>query len=238
MDQQAIDDMLAATLEDHVLSRGEKHALGEVLQEQSPSEEGFAFWRHRAFALARAELGRQDVHDTHVAQSVVDWLEGVVKVLHPIASGSDGIARVCFSPGPQCLGAITAELARARKSVDICVFTITDDRVASEILAAHRRGVAVRVATDDDKAFDRGSDIGRLATAKIEVKVDDADHHMHHKFAVFDDARLVTGSYNWTRSAAEYNQENVLITDDVRLVRPYRQMFDRLWGRLKPFRDG
>ncbi len=235
MDQKSIDDMLAATLEDHVLSRGEKHALSEVLREQGLGEEGFAFWRHRAFALARAELGALEGRDSQVGTKVVDWLEGVVKVLHPIGDGSEGVARVCFSPGPECLRAIISELGRAQKTIDICVFTITDDRVTGEILAAPRRGVKLRVATDDDKAYDRGSDVERLAAADVEVRVDVTDHHMHHKFAVFDDARLVTGSYNWTRSAAEYNQENVLVTDDGRLVGPYRQMFDRLWERFKPF---
>ncbi len=145
------------------------------------------------------------------------------------------MARVCFSPGPECLGAIKSELDRARKKVEICVFTITDDRVTDAILAAHRRGVKVRIATDDEKAYDRGSDVERLFAEGIEVRVDEPDHHMHHKFAVFDDARLVTGSYNWTRSAAEKNQENVLVSDDTRLVRPYREMFERLWTRLSPF---
>ena len=28
------------------------------------------------------------------------------------------------------------------------------------------------------------------------------DGHMHHKFAIFDGERLINGSYNWTRGAA------------------------------------
>jgi len=228
MDKQAIDDMLAATLDDYVLSRGEKHALTEVIRDQGLDKDGYAFWRHRAFAMARDKVAGNK------SAEVLDWLEGVVKLLHPIADGSEGVARVCFSPGPECLRAITAELERAKKTVDVCVFTITDDRVSKTIHAAHKRGVKVRIATDDEKAYDRGSDVERLAKSGIEVRVDEPDHHMHHKFAVFDEARLVTGSYNWTRSAAERNQENVLISDDTRLVRPYREMFDRLWERLEP----
>jgi phosphatidylserine/phosphatidylglycerophosphate/cardiolipin synthase-like enzyme len=233
VDRQAIDDMLAATLEDYVLSRGEKHALTEVIREQGLDQEGYAFWRHRAFALARDRVQGAGPKSAQV----LDWLEGVVKLLHPISDGSEGVARVCFSPGPECLRAIKAELDRAKSKVEICVFTITDDRVTDAILAAHRRKVKVRIATDDEKAYDRGSDVERLAGEGIEVRVDEPDHHMHHKFAVFDDARLVTGSYNWTRSAAERNQENVLVSDDVRLVRPYREMFDRLWSRLAPIHD-
>ena len=48
----------------------------------------------------------------------------------------------------------------------------------------------------------------------------------------FDRRLLVTGSYNWTRSAARNNLENIAITDDPRLVEPYRDEFERLWERF------
>jgi phosphatidylserine/phosphatidylglycerophosphate/cardiolipin synthase-like enzyme len=40
----------------------------------------------------------------------------------------------------------------------------------------------------------------------------------HHKFALFDNARLLTGSYNWTRSAPEHNHENFVVTNSRKLV--------------------
>jgi mitochondrial cardiolipin hydrolase len=54
---------------------------------------------------------------------------------------------------------------------------------------------------------------------------------MHHKFAVFDARTLLTGSYNWTRSADEYNKDNFLVTDDPHLVQAFSATFDRLWAR-------
>jgi phosphatidylserine/phosphatidylglycerophosphate/cardiolipin synthase-like enzyme len=57
---------------------------------------------------------------------------------------------------------------------------------------------------------------------------------MHHKFAVFDARTLLTGSYNWTRSAAEDNRENVLVVDDPRLVRPFVETFEELWAAFAP----
>ena len=41
---------------------------------------------------------------------------------------------------------------------------------------------------------------------------------MHHKFAIFDQSILLTGSYNWTRSASEKNEENFIITSDPALL--------------------
>src|SRR6185369_692047 len=100
-------------------------------------------------------------------------------------------SRACFSPGDACLTAILRELERTRKTADICVFTITDDRIARAIIGAHERRVAVRIITDNDKQYDGGSDIDRLRRAGVPLKVDETEHHMHHKFAVLDGATLL-----------------------------------------------
>ena len=224
MKPDEIDGILAATLEDERVSRGEKHALKELLLDGALNDEQLAFVRHRAFALAKERVGK--------GQQVLEWLEDVVKILTPRPEAPTLRAEVLFSPGPGCLNAITRCLEEAQKSVDICVFTVTDDRLAAAILDAHRRGVAVRLLTDDDKSFDRGSDIERLEAAGVPVRTDRSEHHMHHKFALFDRALVITGSYNWTRSAARHNRENLLVSDDPRLVAPYLRRFDEDWDGL------
>ena len=121
----------------------------------------------------------------------------------------------------------------AKKTLDICVFTITDDRITRAILNAHGRGRRIRVIADDDKATDLGSDIDQLAAAGIAVRVDRSPAHMHHKFALADGATLLTGSYNWTRSAARDNEDNFLITSDRRFVTAFARQFENLWERLE-----
>jgi phosphatidylserine/phosphatidylglycerophosphate/cardiolipin synthase-like enzyme len=165
-------------------------------------------------------------------QVVIDWLEGAIKSLLPRPPEDARTAAARFSPGHECLRAIVGELQRAARAIDVCVFTITDDRIVEEILATHRRGVRVRIVTDDDKSLDLGSDVDRMSRAGIEVRMDATPDHMHHKFAIFDHERLVTGSYNWTRSAAEHNHENVVITDERALVVAFERTFDRLWDRF------
>ncbi len=119
-----------------------------------------------------------------------------------------------------------------RKSADVCVFTITDDRISNAIIEAHRRGIEIRILTDNEKAFDAGSDITRLERAGLQVRVDRTPYHMHHKFAIIDNELLLNGSYNWTRGAAENNEENFIITDDKRLLGPFRELFERLWKQF------
>ena len=142
------------------------------------------------------------------------------------------MAQAHFSPGEDCLLAIRGLLARARQTADVCVFTITDDRLAEALFDAQCRDVAVRIITDDSKADDPGSDVDRLGRAGIPVRVDRSPYHMHHKFLILDGATLLTGSYNWTRGAASDNEENRIVTDDPRLVSPFVATFDRLWLRL------
>lgn len=182
--------------------------------------------RHRAFEIARDALIGPD------AIAVIGWLEDVVKVLSIPQSDDATRAEAYFSPNDDCVGRICGLFATARSKVDICVFTITDDRITDVIAEAHQRRVRIRIISDDEKAFDAGSDIDRLKRMGIPLHTDRTSDHMHHKFAIFDDTTLLTGGYNWTRSAANHNEENFIVTDEVQLVRRFRQHFETLWTQL------
>ena len=92
----------------------------------------------------------------------------------------------------------------------------------------------VRVLSDNEKSEDLGSDIPRLMQAGIPVVIDRTPKHMHHKFAVFDRRVLLTGSYNWTRSADRDNRENFVVSDDPVLLRRFRAQFEQLWAEFRP----
>ncbi len=235
MDTKGIDEALRKTLQDRKLSRSERKALGGVLSELQPDERERDLLRSRAFEIAREELA------TPRGKEVFDWLEDVVKVLDrpwDAAAAGDGgdkaaeLAEVHFSPGTSCLDRLNQLIRSVGRSIDIAVFTITDNRITRTLLDAHRRGVKVRLVTDDDKREDRGSDVDELARAGVDVVLDNSRFHMHHKFAVFDGKVVVTGSFNWTRQATDANQENLVVTDDRQLVAAFRAEFDRLWNEF------
>jgi phosphatidylserine/phosphatidylglycerophosphate/cardiolipin synthase-like enzyme len=94
----------------------------------------------------------------------------------------------------------------------------------------------VRVITDNDKTLDHGSDIEQISDAGIHVKMDRTTDHMHHKFMVVDNQALITGSYNWTRSAARYNHENILLTREPGVIKSYLKEFDQLWKVMSDFK--
>ena len=43
---------------------------------------------------------------------------------------------------------------------------------------------------------------------------------------------LLNGSYNWTRSASSFNEENLVVSSEPFLVQTFARQFDALWDGL------
>jgi phosphatidylserine/phosphatidylglycerophosphate/cardiolipin synthase-like enzyme len=224
--QARLRTLLARTLDDARLSKSEAQTLEATVEGIVHDASALAFARNEAFRLAREQI-------EDAPGAVLGWLDRVDKVIDRArgAGGARVEERVAFSPGQACLRLLTGTLQAARRSVDVCVFTITDDRLSDLLLALHARGVRLRVVTDDEKTQDPGSDVGRLAKHGIEVRTDRAPDHMHHKFAIVDGRELVNGSYNWTRSAVG-NWENLHATTSPAVVGAFQRQFEALWASL------
>ena len=143
--------------------------------------------------------------------------------------------QVYFSPGEDCVNHIIDLINEAYNQIDICVFTISDDRISRAIVDAMKNGVEIRIISDNFKVEDTGSDIEDLSRVGIPVKLDTTENHMHHKFMIIDKKIVLTGSYNWTRSAALYNQENIISTDDEEVVSKFSNEFEKLWLNCEEF---
>ena len=216
-------DLVRNSLADGKLSGSERASLMEWCEKNIATEQDRGVVRSRLFDAARNRVDPQ-------AGAVLEFLEAALKAIAPPGdTNSAGVSTASFSPGDACLRLIVNHFQNVRRTADICVFTITDDRISGPILAAHKRGVKVRIITDNEKAYDAGSDVPRFREAGIPLIVDDSPFHMHHKFAIFDGRRLLNGSYNWTRGAAEQNEENIIDTDDRGLVARFQTEFDAIW---------
>lgn len=216
---------LKQTLEDRILSKSEKKALKAVIGEKQLSKHELSRVRSEIFTEARNHFNEFK----HV--QVIDWLEEANKLILPKES-QNLYCHSYFSPGQECLSAILTQISYAVKNIDICVFTISDNEIRDKLEYAMNKGVRVRIITDDEKTHDLGSDVDYLQRKGAEVKIDNSSHHMHHKFAIFDSEILLTGSYNWTRSAAQFNQENILETNDPKAISSYKKEFDKLWNSM------
>lgn len=228
MDFDSLDRRLRDSVQDHALSPQEKVELRELGNALPPDR--VRFLRNRAFDIAREQIATTPAD----ALALLKWLEQVVRTLDATSDLPETLSSAYFSPGDACMQRLRGLCTGARQTLDICVFTISDDRLTQVILEAHTRGVAVRIISDNDKQYDAGSDIRRLHEAGIRVHVDPSQYHMHNKFALFDGRQLANGSFNWTRTATEYNDENLVVTNDRNLVRSFAQEFEEMWERYKP----
>jgi len=130
--------------------------------------------------------------------------------------------------GPE--GAIIEELNKATESINIAMYYFTDRDLANAVIDAHNRGVAVRIYLDKDQKEAKYSKSRYLAKQGVSIRYSSNPYLMHHKFAVIDSEVVPTGSYNWTASAGERNNENLLVIRDPPLVGRYEKEFDRLWS--------
>ncbi|MEE2643235.1 MAG: phospholipase D-like domain-containing protein [Planctomycetota bacterium] len=223
MDRRELVNALKSTLDDLRLSRTEKNVLRELVSEEATTSEALAVLRSEAFEIARQELISPQ------AGEVLQWLEEIVKLLVTPTPQTKLDSEAVFSTREDCAKYLQGLISSCRRTIDVCVFTITDDRITRSLVEAHRRKVEVRVISDDEKSSDAGSDIQHLKQSGIAIKTDRDPNHMHHKFALFDGQRLLNGSYNWTRSASLRNEENFVVTNDRKLVREFNSHFEYLW---------
>lgn len=227
MNQQEIIQALTDSLADNKLSNEEKQHFSNLASELKGQADKVSFVRNKAFAtlLAHGGFNEQQYRS-------IKWLENLLKTLDKHSQTDNVDADACFSPGTDCLNRILSLCNNARSQIAVCVFTISCNEISAALLAAHQRGIKVRIITDNDKRNDKGSDVYRLAQAGIPVTVDKTEYHMHHKFALFDNRTLLSGSFNWTRSATKYNQENILTTNNRTLVSAFSKEFEHLWQQL------
>jgi phosphatidylserine/phosphatidylglycerophosphate/cardiolipin synthase-like enzyme len=126
---------------------------------------------------------------------------------------------VCFTPGPaSCAALIANAIDAARVSIRVQAYWLTSTPILAALAAAQRRGVDVEAILD--KSQDRqGETRGRyssavyLVHAGVRVWIDEAPAIAHNKIIVIDASRVVTGSFNFTKSADTRNAENVVVLD-------------------------
>ncbi|HLC05971.1 MAG TPA: phospholipase D-like domain-containing protein [Anaerolineales bacterium] len=136
---------------------------------------------------------------------------------------------VLFSPDDGVVERIISLIDGAQTSLEFAAFSFTSDALADHILAAAGRGVRVRGVMETSQASGSGSEYENLRASGLEVRPDGNPFNMHHKFLIIDQETVITGSYNFTISAEERNDENVLIIHDTGLAQSYLQEFLRLF---------
>lgn len=138
----------------------------------------------------------------------------------------------------------------ASTSIDLSIYDLELPSVATALVEAKKRGVQVRVITDNFNRFDGGylddviwqiladgdvismDDDGDIYLPKGEIsdhKLVNAGADMHNKFAVIDEELVWTGSTNLTYTS-NFNTNSVIVIKDRDVAKVYSEEFEQMWG--------
>ena len=169
-------------------------------------------------------------------------------------SGDYPVAEVIFSPQPT---RETSHLARAvqlidaaKTSIDIAMYSFSDAAILDALGRARGRGVLVRFLFEPARGEAKspaGSKSAQIEGKDIDVRF--INKIMHHKFMIVDgprtsafsalDATLMTGSGNWSSSAAtRYDENTVVLRGAPELNLGFQREFNLLWENSRDFVSG
>lgn len=134
----------------------------------------------------------------------------------PLEVGLQGHAQVAFTPGDDAGALVVETIARAKKQILVQAYSFTHRAIAEALVAARQRGVDVQIIADHDQdAHVATTQVGYLVAHGLPVWLDAMHAAAHNKVMVVDagrpEARVITGSFNFTHAAQYRNAENLLI---------------------------
>lgn len=136
---------------------------------------------------------------------------------------------VWFAPDDHPGRTLAERVQEARERVDFLAYTLTRDDLRDAMIEAAQRGVQVRGVFDAEQSDAGGNDYTALRRAGLDVRLDGNPGLMHEKVLVIDGEMVVAGSYNFTRSADETNDENLLIFHSSELAKRFDEEFRRIY---------
>jgi phosphatidylserine/phosphatidylglycerophosphate/cardiolipin synthase-like enzyme len=115
----------------------------------------------------------------------------------------------------------------AKISVDLAVYSMSLNSIRDALLAAHRRGVEVRIVMESDN-LER--DVPRLLAEKgIPIVGDRREGLMHNKFVIIDRSEVWTGSMNFTTTGAYEDNNNLVRIRSTKMAENYLAEFNEMF---------
>lgn len=144
--------------------------------------------------------------------SLLDELTQVIQSHIDTAPASAQI-EAGFSPEGSAERLVIKTINAASISVRLAAYSFTSPNVVRALIGAKRRGVDVRVVVDESgpKAKSGESALNLLVGASIPTRLN-GNYAIHHdKYLIVDGRHVQTGSFNYSRAAANSNSENVIV---------------------------
>lgn len=141
-----------------------------------------------------------------------------------------------FSPSGGCTQAVVSALDVAKKSVFVQAYSFTSAPIARALVDAKHRGIDVQVILDKSQRGERYSSATFLSNEGVPTYIDPVHKIAHNKVMVIDGQTVITGSFNFTKSAEEGNAENLLVINNApELAQRYAQNWKEHLGHSEPY---
>ncbi len=128
---------------------------------------------------------------------------------------------LCFTPPSGCASVIVKEISNAKESIYVQAYGMTSPVIVESLVKAKEKGLKVRILLDKSNLKDKWSKIRELQDSGIDVGIDRVSGIAHNKVMIIDRVKVITGSFNFTRSADNRNAENVIIINNELVAKQY-----------------
>lgn len=209
-------------------SADEKHFENEIYRADAAHIEGYTRYWEWMWALGRAPAAEEAAD---AAAATDGFGPPPADPLRPVAFAGGSYPRYAFSPQGGVEDFLVDAIGRAERTIDVAIFSLYAQRVVDALIAAKARGVAVRVVADASQAA-RSQPVLALSKSGVKLRLSSGRGGtgvMHHKYALFDGIMLMTGSYNFSANAEQFNFENDIFTAHPGEVAAYGAEFAGVW---------
>ncbi len=140
---------------------------------------------------------------------------------------------VYFAPDFDLEDILIDKINHASKSIDFMIYAFTDTDIADALIEAKNRGVQIRGVFDEkeNKYQSKYSQYDYLKDNGIDVKLDGNSFKLHDKVMIIDENTTITGSYNYTEKASNYNDENLIVIDRDDISLKYYDEFEKIYQK-------
>jgi len=140
------------------------------------------------------------------------------------------VKAIYFCPEQSCEQPTIEQINLANESVHCANYNIALDSIKDAFVAAKKKGLDVKLVSDNVNAKNKASKIPELQTYNI-VKLDNSDSaYMHNKFCVFDGNKVLLGSFNYTFNAEHKANNDIIIIENKNLANNFENEFSELWN--------
>jgi phosphatidylserine/phosphatidylglycerophosphate/cardiolipin synthase-like enzyme len=150
---------------------------------------------------------------------------------NPLLTVDDVQVETYFSPDDGVAARLVELLQGAQESIYFMAYSFTSDDIAQAMRDRADAGLTVSGVMDDSQVkSNEGTEFDLFVQTGLDVRRDGNPGLMHHKVIIIDRSIVITGSYNFTASAEDRNDENVVIFYSPDIAELYLAEFERVFN--------